>query len=65
MHVQETRPYETFHLWIVFFTVEGLILGQTKALRQPIIDVHLQSESLTNLRDEATRLGSLSCRSGR
>ncbi len=32
--------------WAVFFAMAGLSFGQAKAPRQPIIDVHLHSESL-------------------
>jgi uncharacterized protein len=36
---------------IVFLAVAGLTFGQAKIQRQPIIDVHLHSESLANLKD--------------
>jgi predicted TIM-barrel fold metal-dependent hydrolase len=38
-------------LWPVFFAMASLIIGQTNTPRQPIIDVHLHSESLANLKD--------------
>jgi hypothetical protein len=38
-------------LWAVFFVVAGLSFGQARAQRQPIIDVHLHSESLANLKE--------------
>jgi uncharacterized protein len=38
-------------LGAVFFVVASLAFGQTKTPRQPIIDVHLHSESLANLKD--------------
>ncbi len=40
------------HLFIsaVFIAIAGLSFGQANAPRQPVIDVHLHSESLTNLR---------------
>jgi predicted TIM-barrel fold metal-dependent hydrolase len=38
-------------LWPVFFAMASLIIGQTDTPRQPIIDVHLHSESLANLKD--------------
>jgi predicted TIM-barrel fold metal-dependent hydrolase len=34
----------------VFFVMAGLIIGQSKTPRQPIIDVHLHSVSLSNLK---------------
>jgi predicted TIM-barrel fold metal-dependent hydrolase len=34
-----------------FFVMAGLTSGQAKIQRQPIIDVHLHSESLSNLKD--------------
>ncbi len=37
-------------LWAVFFAVVGLSFGQPDAPRQPVIDVHLHSESLANLK---------------
>ena len=37
-------------LWAVFFVVAGLSFGQAKAQRQPIIDVHLHSVSLSDLK---------------
>ncbi len=37
-------------LWIVFFAMAGVGFGQTKAARLPIIDVHLHSASLANLK---------------
>jgi predicted TIM-barrel fold metal-dependent hydrolase len=39
------------NLWAVFFAMAGLTFGQIKTPRQPIIDVHLHSESLANLKD--------------
>lgn len=35
----------------VFIAMAGLAFGQAKSPRQPIIDVHLHSESLTNLKN--------------
>jgi predicted TIM-barrel fold metal-dependent hydrolase len=35
----------------VFFVMAGLTFGQTEIKRQPIIDIHLHSESLSNLKD--------------
>ena len=37
-------------LWTVFFAIAGLSFGQAKAPHQPIIDIHLHSESLANLK---------------
>jgi predicted TIM-barrel fold metal-dependent hydrolase len=38
-------------LWAVFFAVAGLTLGQEKSPRQPVIDVHLHSHSLSDLKN--------------
>jgi hypothetical protein len=38
-------------LWAVFFALVGLSFGPAKVQRQPIIDVHLHSESMADLRD--------------
>jgi predicted TIM-barrel fold metal-dependent hydrolase len=40
-----------FLLCAVFFVMAGLIFGQAEVQRQPIIDVHLHSESLANLKN--------------
>ena len=37
--------------WAVFFVMMSLTFGQTEIQRQPIIDVHLHSESPANLKD--------------
>ena len=37
-------------LWAVFFSITALSFGQAKTPHQPIIDVHLHSESLANLK---------------
>ncbi len=37
--------------WTIFFAVAALSCGQARARRQPVIDVHLHSESLANLKD--------------
>ncbi len=37
-------------LWAVVFAMVGLSSGQAQAPRQPVIDVHLHSESLANLK---------------
>jgi len=37
-------------LWAVFCAMAGLSFGQAKTPRQPVIDVHLHSESLANLK---------------
>ncbi len=36
--------------WAVFFAMAGLSFGQVRTPRQPIIDVHLHSESLAFLK---------------
>jgi hypothetical protein len=38
-------------LCAIFFVMAGLSCGQAKAPRQPIIDIHLHSESLANLKN--------------
>jgi len=38
-------------LWIVLFAAVGVSCGQAKPSRQPVIDVHLDSESLENLKN--------------
>jgi predicted TIM-barrel fold metal-dependent hydrolase len=38
-------------LWVVLLAAAGMSCGQAKAPRQPVIDVHLHSESLANLKD--------------
>lgn len=37
-------------LWAVFFAMAGLSFGQATTPRQPVIDIHLHSESLGNLK---------------
>ena len=37
--------------WIILFAAAGLSCGPPKAPPQPVIDVHLHSESLANLKD--------------
>lgn len=38
-------------LFVVFIVIASLSCGQVKTPRQPVIDVHMHSESLTNLKD--------------
>ncbi len=38
-------------LWIVLFAAVGVSCGQAKPSRQPVIDVHLHSESFENLKN--------------
>jgi len=38
-------------LWVVFVAMAGVSFGQAKAPRQPVIDIHLHSESLAFLKN--------------
>jgi len=44
-------PMKYIELWVVFIAMAGVSFGQAKAPRQPVIDIHLHSESLVFLKN--------------